>query len=169
MTTKQSTLVSNRASQTQVPTFNSPANEYGRMRTINGNVALDASADLQANDVIVLAAVPTSAVVLSIKIATDDLDSATTLSADVGLYADAAGTSAKDDDAYASAVTDWRAATSFTEYAFEARGIEKNGQKVWQDAGDSEDPHGEYFIAVTVDAAGDQDGDLAFQIVLAED
>jgi len=169
MANKQSTLLSNRASQTSVKTPNDPANERGKLRTVNGNVAL-AAGDLSATDTVMLCAVPVNAVVLSIKIASDDLDTGTTLSADVGLWEDIDGGTAKDDDAYASAVTDWRTATAFTEYAFEARGIEKNGQKVWQDAGDAslaDATNEEYFIGVLFDAAGNQAGDLAFQVTYA--
>lgn len=168
MANKKSPLLTNRPSQTAAGTPNSPAQEYGRLRTINGNVAL-AAGDLSAGDTVMLAAVPTSARVLQIWIANDDLDSGATITGDVGLYADADANTAKDDDVYASAVTQFRSATGFTDLAFEARGIEKNGQAVWEDAGDSEDPNDEYFIGVKFDAAGDQAGDLAFQIVLAVD
>jgi hypothetical protein len=67
-----------------------------------------------------LAPVPTNASITSIKLFNDDLDSGTTNTCDVGIYnTDAV---AVDDDAYASAITDLRAAvTTGTEVAFEAR------------------------------------------------
>ena len=70
-----------------------------------------------------------------------------------------------DDDAYASAITDLRGAvTTGTEVAFEARNINKCGQKVWQDAGQSSDPGGYYYVGLLFDAAGDTAGDLSFVI-----
>jgi hypothetical protein len=38
------------------------------------------------------------------------------------------------------------------------------GQRVWQDAGQSSDPGGYYYVALTFDAAGDTAGDLSFII-----
>ena len=76
-----------------------------------------------------------------------------------------AAIAAVDDDAYASAITDLRGAvTTGTEVAFEARNINTMGQKVWQDAGQSSDPGGYYYVALTFDAAGDTAGDLSFVI-----
>tara|TARA_R100001460_G_scaffold56462_1_gene96056 strand:- start:511 stop:1008 length:498 start_codon:yes stop_codon:yes gene_type:complete len=160
MTTKNSTLVSNFEAN---PMSMSPAHQLnGVIRTIQGTVALLTS-DLNANDIVMLAPIPTNASVLSIKLFNDDLDSGTTNTCDVGLY-DTDGT-AVDDDAYASAITDLRGAvTTGTEVAFEARDINKCGQQVWQDGGQTSDPSTYYYIALTFDAAGNQAGDLSFQI-----
>lgn len=172
MATKKSTLLSNRGSQTLAATPNNVANERGRVRTVNGSVAL-ATGDLDANDVVMLCGVPTGAVILSIEIANDDLDSGgtPTLAGHVGLYEDADGTTAKDADVYATAVTQFQSAASFTDLAFEARGIELCGQKVWEDAGDSEDPNSEYFIGITwsTGPATAAAGDIAFRITYAID
>jgi hypothetical protein len=105
---------------------------------------------------------PSNASITSIKLASDDLDSGTTLTANVGLYT--TGGVVADVDAYASVVTDFRAATAFTEFAFEARDINKCGQKVWEDAGATADPKDYYYVAVTFAAAGDTAGDFSFQI-----
>ena len=110
-----------------------------------------------------LAPIPTNASISSIKLFNDDLDSGTTMTTDVGLYDTAIA--AVDDDAYASAITDLRdAVKTGTEVAFEARDINTMGQKVWQDAGQSSDPGGYYYVALTFDAAGDTAGDLSFII-----
>jgi hypothetical protein len=70
-----------------------------------------------------------------------------------------------DADAYASAITDLRGAVNTgTEAAFEARDINKMGQKVWQDAGLTSDPALTYFVGISFPAAGDTGGDLSFVI-----
>ena len=135
---------------------------HGVKRIAQGTIAL-ASGDLSATDTVMLAPIPTNASVSSIKLFNDDLDSGTTMTTDVGLYTTAIV--AVDDDAYASAITDLRGAvTTGTEVAFEARNINAMGQKVWQDAGQSSDPGGYYYVALTFDAAGDTAGDLSFVI-----
>lgn len=155
MANKQTTLLSNRGSQTSAVTPNNVANERGRVRQVSGTIELE-TGDLDLNDVLMLCGVPTGAVVNSIKLASDDLDSNGTpaLAWDLGVYSgadDAAET--KDEDAYASAITLGQAATAFTEYAFEARNISACGQKVYEDAGDSSDPNDEYFIGLAVSTA----------------
>ena len=135
---------------------------HGVKRIAQGTIAL-AAGDLSAGDTVMLAPVPTNASISSIKLFNDDLDSGTTMTTDVGLYTTAIA--AVDDDAYASAITDLRGAvTTGTEVAFEARDINKCGQKVWEDAGQSSDPGGYYYIGLTFDAAGDTAGDLSFVI-----
>ena len=131
-------------------------------RIAQGTIAL-ASGDLSATDTVMLAPVPTNASISSIKLFNDDLDSGTTNTADVGLWTTAIA--AVDDDAYASAITDLRGAVTVgTEVAFEARDINKMGQKVWQDAGQSSDPGGYYYVGIIFDAAGNTAGDLSFVI-----
>jgi len=169
---KQAALVSNRPTMTSAGIPNNVANDGGRVRSKSGTVAL-ATTDLTLGDVVVLAGLPKGAVVLSIRLAADDLDSGATplLTWNVGLYADATGLTAKNASAYATAVTLGQAATAFTDYAFEARGIELAGQKVWQDAGDTVEGGGEYFLAATVAAAPATAvaGDLSFIVEYAID
>ena len=147
------------------PVVASPVHQlHGSMRVACGTVAL-AAGDLSAGDTVMLAPVPTNAAVVSIKIYNDDLDSGSTVTMHVGLYTADGETTAKDVDCYASATTDLRAAViTGTEVAFEARNINLMGQQVWQDAGDSSDPGGHYFIGSETDAAGDTAGDLSFVI-----
>ena len=146
-----------------VPQVLNPAQQLqGVKRIAQGTIAL-AVADLGANDTVMLAPIPTNASITSIKLFNDDLDSGSTNTADVGLYTTALAV--VDADAYASAITDLRGAVKTgTEVAFEARDINKMGQKVWQDAGLSSDPALTYFVGISFPAAGDTAGDLSFII-----
>lgn len=146
-----------------VPQVLNPAEElHGVKRIAQGTIAL-AAGDLSASDTVMLAPIPSNASISSIKIFNDDLDSATTITADVGLYTTALAV--VDADAYASAITDLRdAVKTGTEVAFENRDINKMGQKVWQDAGLSSDPATTYFVGINFPAAGTTAGDLSFII-----
>ena len=146
-----------------VPQVLNPAQQLqGVKRIAQGTIAL-AVGDLGANDTVMLAPIPTNASITSIKLFNDDLDSGSTNTADVVLYTTALAV--VDADAYASAITDLRGAVKTgTEVAFEARDINKMGQKVWQDAGLSSDPALTYFVGIGFPAAGDTAGDLSFII-----
>ena len=153
-------LVTNFVAVPQV--LNSASQLHGVKRVATGTIALDAG-DLSANDTVMLAPIPSNASITSIKLFNDDLDSGTTLTADVGIYTTAVAV--VDADAYASAITDLRGAVKTgTEVAFEARDINKMGQKVWQDAGLTSDPALTYFVGISFPAAGDTAGDLSFVI-----
>jgi hypothetical protein len=141
----------------------------GSMRVAAGTIAL-AAGDLSATDTVMLAPVPTNSSIMSIKLFNDDLDSGSTNTCDVGLYTSDGDVTAKDDDCYASAITDLRAAvTTGTEVAFEARNINLMGQKVFEDAGETTDPGGHFFVGLKFDAAGDTAGDLSFIITYVVD
>jgi hypothetical protein len=146
-----------------VPQVLNPAQQlHGVKRIAQGTIAL-AVADIGVSDTVMLAPIPSNASIASIKIFNDDLDSSTVITADVGLYTTAYVV--VDADAYASAITDLRGAVKTgTEVAFEARDINKMGQKVWQDAGLSSDPALTYFVGISFPAAGDTAGDLSFII-----
>ena len=153
-------LVTNFVAVPQV--LNSASQLHGVKRVATGTIALVAG-DLSANDTVMLAPIPSNASITSIKLFNDDLDSGTTNTADVGLYTTAVAV--VDADAYASAITDLRGAVKTgTEVAFEARDINKMGQKVWQDAGLTSDPALTYFVGIGFPAAGDTAGDLSFVI-----
>jgi hypothetical protein len=153
-------LVTNFVAVPQV--LNSASQLHGVKRVATGTIALDAG-DLSANDTVMLAPIPSNASITSIKLFNDDLDSGTTLTTDVGIYTTAVAV--VDADAYASAITDLRGAVKTgTEVAFEARDINKMGQKVWQDAGLTSDPALTYFVGISFPAAGDTGGDLSFVI-----
>jgi hypothetical protein len=152
------------------PVFSPVHQLHGSMRIACGTIAL-AAGDLSASDTVMLAPIPTNAAIVSIVLYNDDLDSGTTNTCDVGLFTSDGDVTAKDDDCYASAITDLRAAVTGagTEVAFEARDINKMGQKVFEDAGDSSDPNTHYFVGLTFDAAGDTAGDLSFKITYIVD
>ena len=151
------------------PSLNPTHQLGGSMRVACGTIAL-AAGDLSAADTIMLAPVPTNAAVVSIKLFNDDLDSGTTVTTDVGLWTAASTPVAKDDDCYASAITDLRGAVIVgTEVAFEARNVNLMGQKVFEDAGDSTDPGGDYLIGLICDAAGNTAGDLSWLITYVLD
>jgi hypothetical protein len=153
-------LVTNFVAVPQV--LNSASQLHGVKRVATGTIAL-AAGDLSANDTVMLAPIPSNASITSIKLFNDDLDSGTTLTTDVGIYTTAVAV--VDADAYASAITDLRGAVKTgTEVAFEARDINKMGQKVWQDAGLTSDPALTYFVGIGFPAAGDTGGDLSFVI-----
>jgi hypothetical protein len=153
-------LVTNFVAVPQV--LNSASQLHGVKRVATGTIAL-AAGDLSVDDTVMLAPIPSNASITSIKLFNDDLDSGTTNTADVGLYN--TDLSVVDADAYASAITDLRGAVTVgTEVAFEARNINKMGQKVWQDAGLTSDPALTYFVGIGFPAAGDQAGDLSFVI-----
>ena len=152
------------------PVFSPVHQLHGSMRIACGTISL-AAGDLSASDTVMLAPIPTNAAIVSIVLYNDDLDSGTTNTCDVGLFTSDGNVTAKDDDCYASAITDLRAAVTGagTEVAFEARDINKMGQKVFEDAGDSSDPNTHYFVGLTFDAAGDTAGDLSFKITYIVD
>ena len=153
-------LVTNFVAVPQV--LNSASQLHGVKRVATGTIAL-AAGDLSAEDTVMLAPIPSNASITSIKLFNDDLDSGTTNTADVGLYN--TDLSVVDADAYASAITDLRGAVTVgTEVAFEARNINKMGQKVFQDAGLTSDPALTFFVGIGFPAAGDQAGDLSFII-----
>lgn len=164
MSTKLSTALSNRASQTGAGTPNAPTDERGRLRVLQGTIAL-LTTDIEDDDIILLAAVPSNASVVRLEIANDDLETTTTLAtANVGLYNDIAGAVAADADVYATLITQFQAAAGFTDVAFEARDINKTGQKVWQDAGLAADDNKEKFIGVAFVVGGNTAGDIAYRI-----
>ena len=162
MGTVNGTLVSNFEA---AGTLSSPQLLHGRVRVAQGSIALS-TGDLDASDIVHLAPIPSNAAILSIKVASDDLDSngTPTLAWNIGVYTSAGVV--KDADAFASAVTLGQAATAFTEYAFEARDISETGQKLYQDATDTSDPGGFYYVSLTAStgAATAAAGDIAFII-----
>ena len=138
----------------------------GKMRVFMDTIAAG-TGDIDNNDIIQLAEVPSNAKISSIMLYSDDLDSggSPSLTWNVGLYngatafndtdgsatAYAAG-AVFDEDCYASAVSG-SAAITCTECAFEARNINAVANFVWEDAGLTSDPKTNVRIALTVQAA----------------
>lgn len=134
------------------PVFADAYEAGGRVRSVVDTfeiVAADFDAD---GDTLKLYRLPAEARIQAIKVANDDLDSATNMAINIGVY-DVDG-NVKDEDAYASAVTQFQAAAGFTDLAFEARAIENVNSQLWADAGDTEASHDpEYDIVITLNAA----------------
>lgn len=126
----------------------------------------------ETGDIILFGVViPTSAIIRSVKIFSDDLDSDGTpaIAYDVGYFAASkfisktSGTKTTrvqdvvlDADGLASAVTTSQAGSKVgEEVAFEAKDIAKINQTVWQDLGYDEDPGGDIAIGLTITTAAD--------------
>ena len=135
----------------------------GKLRVFMDTIAAG-TGDLDNDDIIVLAQVPSNAKLASIRIYNDDLDSGSSAEFNVGLYngpqaytisgstTDAAAVI--DEDCYASAVSQFQAAvtTAPVELLAEARNINAIANFVWEDGGLSEDPKVPLRIAITMSA-----------------
>ncbi len=154
MTTKNSTLVANVEATPQVA--NDAWNLHGVMRVAQGNVAL-AAGDSTDNDIVMLAPIPSNASIKSLQVGSDSLGGSCTYN--VGIYTDAGAV--KDEDFFATSVADGAA---LAELRYEAADLNTTGQQLYEMAGDSSDPGGFYYIAVTFNATGGTAGDMAFII-----
>lgn len=130
----------------------------GRVRSIAGTIAL-ASGD-SIGSTYRIARVPSNARIEAIRLYCDAI---TTCAADIGLYETAAnGGAVADVDAYATAQSLATAITAAPpNVAFEARGIEKVMNRVWQDAGATADTRRDYDLALTLTAAAGAAGDVS--------
>ena len=154
MTTKNSTLIANYEASPIV--MNDAALLSGSVRIAQGNIAL-AAGDTGNADIVMLAPIPSQAVVTSIQVGSDALGGSCTY--DIGIYTSAGAV--KDSDIFATSVADGAA---IAELRYEALGLETTGQRLHVQAGDTVDPGGYYYIAATFDAAGGSAGDMAFMI-----
>ena len=154
MTTKNSTLIENYEASPIV--MNDAALLSGSVRIAQGNIAL-AAGDTGNADIVMLAPIPSQAVVTSIQVGTDALGGSCTY--DIGIYTSAGAV--KDIDVFATSVADGAA---IAELRYETLGLETTGQRLHVQAGDTVDPGGYYYIAATFDAAGGSAGDMAFMI-----
>ena len=154
MGTKNTDLVANFEATPQVK--NSAAELHGVLRTANGTVELD-TVDSDNDDIVMLAPIPSNAVVPSLFIGSDTFGGSCTFN--VGIYT-TDGT-VKDEDVFATDVAD---AGAMADVRFEAADINTAGQKMFELAGDTTDPGGYYYIAVTMSAAGGTAGTLSWNI-----
>ena len=140
----------------------------GKMRVFMDTIAA-ATGDIDDNDIIYMAEVPSNSKIVSIKLYNDDLDSggSPAVATDVGLYN--GGTMFNDTDgsttayaaeavigrdAYATAITTLQAAnTSGVECAYEARNVNAVANFVWEDGGLTSDPGVPLRIALTMETA----------------
>ena len=154
MGTKNTDLVANFEASPSVA--NNSAELHGVLRTAHGTVEL-ASGDSDDNDIVMLAPIPSNAAVPSLFIGSDTLGGSCTFN--VGIYT-TDGT-VKDEDVFASSVAD---AAALTDVRFEAADLNTGSQKLWELAGDSTDPGGYFYIAITFDATGGTAGTLNWNI-----
>jgi hypothetical protein len=136
----------------------------GKLRVFMDTIAA-ATTDIDDNDIIMLAEVPSNSKVISIKLYNDDLDSGTAIVTDVGLYN--GGTKFNDTDAsltayaaegvidrdcYGTVSTVLQGAvTAGTEYRFETLNINTIANYAWEDGGLTSDPGVPLRIALTIE------------------
>ena len=154
MTTKNTDLVAN--FEATPPVMNNAAELAGVIRTAHGSVEL-AAGDSTDNDIVMLAPIPSNAAVTQLFVGSDTLGGSCTFN--VGLYK-TDGT-VKDEDVFASSVAD---AAALTDVRFEAADLNTASQKLWELAGDSSDPGGYFYVAITFNATGGTAGTLAWNI-----
>ena len=134
----------------------------GKLRVWMDTIAAG-TGDLDNNDIIVMAQIPSNAKLVSMKIYNDDLDGATSAAFNVGLYngpqaytisgttTDAAAVI--DEDCYVTASTQFQGAvTTPSELLAETRNINAIANFVWEDGGLAQDPGVPLRIAITMSA-----------------
>ena len=154
MTTKNTDLVANFEASPQVA--NSAAELAGVLRTAHGSVEL-AAGDSTDNDIVMLAPIPSNAAVPTLFVGADALGGSCTFN--VGVYTSAGVV--KDEDVFATSVAD---AAAMADVRYEAADLDTGSKKLWELAGDSEDPGGYYYIAITFNATGGTAGTLNWNI-----
>ena len=154
MGTKNSDLVSNFEATPQVK--NSAGLLHGSVRVAQGTIVV-AAGDSDDNDIVMLAPIPSNAVVPNIFVGTDTFGGSCTYN--VGIY-QTDGT-VVDEDYFATTVAD---AAALADVRHEAADINTAGKMMWEMAGASSDPGGFYYIAATMAAAGGTEGDMSFVI-----
>lgn len=122
-------------------------------KVVIDKVAL-ATTDIDASDIIHMGPIPSNAVITSIKLFNDDLDSngSPTLAANVGLYyADGTVISAA---CIATAITTLQASNVVgAEVRFEAANITTVDSEAWALGGLSVDPGGMFYVSLTISNA----------------
>jgi hypothetical protein len=154
MTTKNTDLVANFEATPQVA--NNAAELHGVLRTAHGSVEL-AAGDSTDNDIVMLAPVPSNAAVPTLFIGSDTFGGSCTFN--VGVYTSAGVV--KDEDVFATSVAD---AAAMADVRYEVADLNTGSKKLWELAGDSEDPGGYYYIAITFNATGGTAGTLNWNI-----
>ena len=154
MTTKNTNLVENFEAIPQVA--NNSAELAGVLRTAHGFVEL-AAGDSTDDDIVMLAPIPSNAAVPQLFVGSDTLGGSCTFN--VGIY-ETDGT-VKDEDVFATSVADEAA---LADVRFEAADLNTASKKLWELAGDTSDPGGYYYVAITFNATGGTTGTLAWNI-----
>ena len=144
----------------------------GTVKVFMDTIAAETT-DIDDDDIILLAEVPSNAKILSIKLFNDALDGGSNLANDVGVYNGPIATSSYaanaviDRDAYATASAVLQAAVlTGTEVAFEVRNVNAISNYVWEDAGLSSDPGVPLRIALTIETVAGTavEGDITMQV-----
>ena len=154
MTTKNTNLVANFEATPQVA--NSASELAGVLRTAHGSVEL-AAGDSTDNDIVMLAPIPSNASVPTLFVGSDTFGGSCTFN--VGIYTSAGVV--KDEDVFATSVAD---AAAMADVRYEAADLNTGSQKLWELAGDSEDPGGYFYVAITFNATGGTAGTLNWNI-----
>jgi hypothetical protein len=154
MTTKNTNLVANFEAIPQVA--NNSAELAGVLRTAHGSVEL-AAGDSTDDDIVMLAPIPSNAAVPQLFVGSDTLGGSCTFN--VGIY-ETDGT-VKDEDVFATSVADEAA---LADVRFQAADLNTASKKLWELAGDTSDPGGYYYVAITFNATGGTTGTLAWNI-----
>jgi hypothetical protein len=154
MTTKNTNLVANFEAIPQVA--NNSAELAGVLRTAHGSVEL-AAGDSTDDDIVMLAPIPSNSAVPQLFVGSDTLGGSCTFN--VGIY-ETDGT-VKDEDVFATSVADEAA---LADVRFQAADLNTASKKLWELAGDTSDPGGYYYVAITFNATGGTAGTLAWNI-----
>jgi len=158
--TRTTTLISN--AESNVRTFNSSSVEYGKARLIMGTFET-AAAD-NAGSVYALCKLQPNWVVSSIKFYHDAIADSGDIN--VGLYTGSVSSDLTDADenCYSDDIDFTSANLTGLEAAYEARGVEKMGQKVYQDAGDNLGDFSEYYLCATMISDVSAAGTISFVV-----
>ena len=153
----------------------------GKVRVWADTIAAG-TGDIDDDDIIMMAEIPSNAKIKSIKLYNDDLDSngSPTLVTDVGIYngnvkfndTDGSATAYAaegviDRDCYGTVMTMLQAAnTAGVEVRYETLGVETVGNYMWEDAGLTSDPGKNLRIALTIEtvAATAASGDISMVV-----
>ena len=165
MATWSSTTYTNLIATPKVIADSSEIN--GKSRSLVESVSVTSGGT--ANDVVVFFPVWSGWRLNDLQYMADDLETGTTtLDVNFGLYNVTSGndftlSTAVDDNIYGDAVSFTSTVlvpTSFTRTTGGARNLNAEGNKIWEDAGATEDPHTWYLICATIITAGDATGDI---------
>ena len=151
---KNSDLVANFEATPQV--LNNSALLHGVVRVAQGTIVV-AAGDSDDDDIVMLAPIPSNAVVPQIFVGSDTFGGSCTFN--VGIF-NTDGT-VVDEDYFATAVAD---AAAMADVRHEAADINTAGKMMWEMAGASADPGGFYYIGARMAAAGGTEGDMSFII-----
>ena len=148
----------------------------GDSKVVIDKIAVATTSIDEVGDKIFLCAVPSNAIIHSIMLYNDDLDShgTPTLAADVGLYYSGIGSGQDgladtviDADCFATAITSLQAAVVIpSEVRFEVDDIVDIVKEAWEAGGLSTDPGGLFYIALTLTAvsATPAAGDIVIKV-----